>query len=106
LTHASSAELVIIFHVSWFLATTVAALCSAFLTTNVLTVTATFMTEILVTLLALPSRCLLAKILALFTTSTHVSLEIVVLHSVIRHFSILPCVLLVAGPTGFSGRFE
>jgi hypothetical protein len=83
----TAAEFLIIFHVSRFflLATSVAAtllLLSTFLTTSVLLAT------LLTTTLA--SRCLLTKILTFFTARTHVSLKIIVLHSVVCHVY-LPC---------------
>jgi hypothetical protein len=81
----AAAELFVIFHISRLivLTTTGATLLTGTLLTASM-LTATFVAA------ALASRCLLAKILAFLTGSTHVSLEIVILHSVIRHVSIPP----------------
>jgi hypothetical protein len=81
---------IVVFHVSLVLALTeIASLLAATVASSML---ATLLT-LLATLLAAASRRLLTKILAFVTTgTTHVSLEIVVLHSVICHVCLLPCV--------------
>jgi hypothetical protein len=106
LTSGAAAKLIIFFHVSRLI-----LLTATLLTTTVATLlTASVLTA---TLLAttLSSRCLLTVILAFLAGSTHVSLEIVVLHSVICHVSIPPMYSMINGLTGvqrprFSGQFS
>jgi hypothetical protein len=85
-TRSIGSELIVIFHA--LLAG--AVLSSALLTSTLLSLLSTSV----LTALAASSRCLLAKVLA-FAGSSHVSLEIVVLHSVICHVSIPPICSMV-----------
>jgi cell division protein FtsW (lipid II flippase) len=84
LSCATRAELLVIFHVLLFLATTVVlSLLAATIATSLL---ATVLTTLLTALARASWRLLSAKILAFITTSTtHVLLEIVVLHSIVCH---------------------
>jgi hypothetical protein len=83
---------IVVFHIALILATAVVGFLLA-------------ATSLLATLLSGASRRLLAKILVLIMTgTTHVSLEIVLLHSVICHVYLPPMCSMVNSSTGVSKR--